>query len=42
MNSTLAQINARLGRRGIAAACLTLLALLVAVATPQILGARVA
>jgi uncharacterized membrane protein YbhN (UPF0104 family) len=42
VNSMLAQINARIGRRGIAAACLTLLALLVAVATPQILGTRVA
>src|SRR5882757_9284842 len=38
----LAQINARIGRRGIAAACLTLLALLIAVATPQTLGTRVA
>jgi len=42
VNSMLAQINARIGRRGIAAAILTLLALLVAVATPQILGTRVA
>src|SRR5205823_8682356 len=42
VNSMLAQLNARIGRRGIAAACLTLLALLVAVATPQILGTHVA
>ena len=42
MNSTLDQIRSRIGRRGFAAAGLLLLALLVAVATPQILGTRVA
>src|SRR2546421_11458468 len=42
MKSTLQQINARIGRRGIAAAVLLLLVLLAAVATPQLLGARVA
>src|SRR2546430_17726347 len=42
MNSTLQQIHARLGRRGIAAAAVLLLVLLAAVATPQLLGARVA
>ena len=42
MNSTLQQIHARLGRRGIAAAAALLLVLLAAVATPQLLGARVA
>ena len=40
--STLAQIHARIGRRGFAAAALLLLALLAAVATPQLLGTRVA
>jgi uncharacterized membrane protein YbhN (UPF0104 family) len=42
MNPTLQQIRARIGRRGIAAAALLLLVLLAAVATPQLLGARVA
>jgi uncharacterized membrane protein YbhN (UPF0104 family) len=42
VNSTLVQIRSRIGRRGFAAAGLLLLALLVAVATPQILGTRVA
>ncbi len=42
MISTLAQIRARIGRRGFAAAALLLLALLAAVATPQLLGTRVA
>src|SRR5438876_10713385 len=42
MNSTLQQIHARLGRRGIAAAAVLLLVLLAAAATPQLLGARVA
>ena len=42
MKSMLQQINARIGRRGIAAAVLLLLVLLAAVATPQLLGARVA
>src|SRR3954466_3180822 len=42
MKSMLQQINARLGRRGIAAAAVLLLVLLAAVATPQLLGARVA
>jgi glycosyltransferase 2 family protein len=40
--STSAQIRARIGRRGFAAAALLLLALLAAVATPQLLGTRVA
>jgi uncharacterized membrane protein YbhN (UPF0104 family) len=40
--STLAQIHARIGRRGFAAAAILLLALLAAVATPQLLGTRVA
>src|SRR2546426_332417 len=42
MKSMLQQISARIGRRGIAAAVLLLLVLLAAVATPQLLGARVA
>lgn len=42
MKSTFQQIQARIGRRGIAAAVLLLLVLLAAVATPQLLGARVA
>jgi uncharacterized membrane protein YbhN (UPF0104 family) len=42
VNPTLAQIHARTGRRGLVAAILILLALLTAVATPQILGSRVA
>ena len=42
MSSTFQQIHARIGRRGIAAAVLLLLVLLAAVATPQLLGARVA
>jgi uncharacterized membrane protein YbhN (UPF0104 family) len=42
MNSTLQQIHARIGRRSIAAAAVLLLVLLAAVATPQLLGARVA
>jgi uncharacterized membrane protein YbhN (UPF0104 family) len=39
--STLTQIRAHIGRRGFAAAALLLLALLAAVATPQLLGTRV-
>jgi uncharacterized membrane protein YbhN (UPF0104 family) len=42
VNSTLAQIRARMGRRSIAAALVLLLVLLAAVATPQVLGHRVA
>jgi uncharacterized membrane protein YbhN (UPF0104 family) len=42
VNSTLEQIRTRVGRRGFAAAGLLLLMLLAAVATPQILGTRVA
>jgi uncharacterized membrane protein YbhN (UPF0104 family) len=42
VNSTIDQIRSRIGRRGIAAAVLLLLAMLAAVATPQILGTRVA
>jgi uncharacterized membrane protein YbhN (UPF0104 family) len=42
VHETLTQIRARVGRRGIAAAVVLLLALLVAVATPQLLGHRVA
>jgi uncharacterized membrane protein YbhN (UPF0104 family) len=42
VNLTLAQIRDRIGRRGFAAAALLLLALLAAVATPQLLGTRVA
>src|SRR5262249_9189796 len=42
MNSTLAHIQERVGRRGFAAAALALTALVAAVATPQLLGRRVA
>jgi hypothetical protein len=42
MNSTLDHIRGRVGRRGFAAAALAFLALVAAVATPQILGRRVA
>ena len=42
MNAALAQIHARIGRRGIAAASLVLVALFASVATPQLLGHRVA
>lgn len=42
MGFTLQQIRRRLGTRGIAAATAVLVALVVAVATPQILGTRVA
>jgi uncharacterized membrane protein YbhN (UPF0104 family) len=42
MNATCTQIRARIGGRGIAAAVLLLAALLAAIATPQILGTRVA
>jgi uncharacterized membrane protein YbhN (UPF0104 family) len=42
VNAGLAQIQARLGRRGIAAAVVLLLVLLASVATPQLLGHRVA
>src|SRR6266568_3954469 len=42
LDSAVTQINARIGRRGIATAVLLLLVLLAAVATPQLLGARVA
>jgi uncharacterized membrane protein YbhN (UPF0104 family) len=42
MNTSLAQIRGRIGRRGFAAAGLVLAALLVAIATPQLLGTRVA
>ena len=42
MNLNIAQIRDRIGRRGFAAAALLLLALLAAVATPQLLGTRVA
>jgi uncharacterized membrane protein YbhN (UPF0104 family) len=42
VNAALSQIRARVGRRGIAAAALLLLVLLVSVATPQLLGHRVA
>jgi uncharacterized membrane protein YbhN (UPF0104 family) len=42
LDSPLAQIRALTPRRGLAAAILVLAAILVAVATPQILGARVA
>jgi uncharacterized membrane protein YbhN (UPF0104 family) len=41
VHETLEQIRGRIGRRGIAAAVLLLLALLAAVATPQLLGDRV-
>jgi len=42
VNLTLAQIRDRVGRRGFAAAAVLLIALLAAVATPQLLGTRVA
>jgi len=42
MNAALAQIHARIGRRGIAAAGVVLVALFASVATPQLLGHRVA
>ncbi len=42
VNATCTQIRARIGRRGIAAAVLLLAALVAAIATPQILGTRVA
>jgi len=42
MESTLQQIRSRLGTRGIAATAAVLLALVVSLATPQILGTRVA
>jgi len=42
VNAALAQIQARIGRRGIAAAALVLVALFASVATPQLLGHRVA
>jgi uncharacterized membrane protein YbhN (UPF0104 family) len=42
VNAAVSQICARVGRRGVAAAGLLLLVLLVAVATPQLLGNRVA
>ena len=42
MSAVLAQIRTRIGRRGIAAAILLLVAMLAAIATPQILGTRVA
>src|SRR5947208_2490721 len=42
MGSTLQQIRSRLGTRGIAATAALLVALVVAVATPEILGTRVA
>src|SRR3954453_13591864 len=42
MGSTLQQIQSRLGTRGIAATAALLVALVVAVATPEILGTRVA
>jgi uncharacterized membrane protein YbhN (UPF0104 family) len=42
VQATIAQIQTRIGRRGIAAAVLLLAALLVAVVTPQLLGRRVA
>jgi uncharacterized membrane protein YbhN (UPF0104 family) len=41
MGATIIQIRERLGNRGIAAAGVTLLVLLTAVATPQLLGTRV-
>jgi hypothetical protein len=41
VHETLEQIRTRIGRRGIAAAVVLLLALLAAVATPQLLGHRV-
>jgi uncharacterized membrane protein YbhN (UPF0104 family) len=42
MQAAITQISQRLGRRGIAAAIVVLFAMLVAVATPQLLGRRVA
>lgn len=42
MNAALAQIHARVGRRGIAAAAVLLLALLAVAATPRLLGGTVA
>jgi len=42
VNATLTQIRAQIGRRGFAAAALLLVALVAALATPQILGTRVA
>ncbi len=42
MGSTLQQVRSRLGTRGLAATAALLVALVVAVATPQILGTRVA
>jgi uncharacterized membrane protein YbhN (UPF0104 family) len=42
MSSSLQQIRSRLGLRGLAATAAVLLALVVAVATPQLLGTRVA
>jgi uncharacterized membrane protein YbhN (UPF0104 family) len=42
VQATIAQIHARVGRRGIAAAVVLLAVLLAAVATPQLLGHRVA
>ena len=42
MSSSIAQIRGRVGRRGFLAAALVLIALVVAVATPQVLGRRVA
>ena len=42
METTLKQIRDRLGTRGLAATAALFIALVVAVATPQILGSRVA
>jgi uncharacterized membrane protein YbhN (UPF0104 family) len=42
VNATLTQIRGRVGRRGLAAAVVLLVVLVVAVATPQLLGHRVA
>ena len=42
MNTALAQVQTRMGRRGVAAALVLLSVLLVVVATPQLLGSRVA
>ena len=42
MGNTLQQVRSRLGTRGLAATAAVLLALVVAVATPQLLGTRVA
>jgi uncharacterized membrane protein YbhN (UPF0104 family) len=42
VETVIAQIQARVGRRGIAAAAILLVALLAATATPQLLGTRVA